>query len=644
MPEKPPTILVVDDRESSRYAVTRILQRAGFAVREGASGQEALRLAAEKPDLVILDINMPDLSGYEVCRQLKADPATAPIPVLHLSASLVDSEARSEGLEGGADGYLIYPLEPRELVATVGALLRIRQAEREARAQRELLRVTLSSIGDAMIATDVHGTITFSNPVAQALTGWAEAEALGRPLAEVFRIVNEESGGPVEDPVARVMRSGRVAGLANHTLLISRDGTRRPVDDSAAPIRDEDGRFVGVILVFRDITERRRMEEELRLRSEALVERDRRKDEFLAMLAHELRNPLAPLRNALRVLRLKLPADPDVAFVGGVMERQVAHLVRLVDDLMDVSRITRGKFELRRGRVELADVVARSVEAVRPALEEKGHRLEVVVPPERVTLEADAARLEQVLGNLLTNAARYTPPGGRIRLEAAREGDTAVVRVTDNGIGIRAEMLPQLFEMFQQADRVPGRVSEGLGLGLTLVRTLVQMHGGTVTAASPGLGQGSEFVVRLPARREIRARQPEGGGEEGLAVRPLRVLVTDDNADSAQSMAMLLRLAGHEVRTAGDGLQALELARAFRPEVAFLDIGLPGGLDGHELARRLRQEPGLEKVYLVAMTGYAQPEDLTRARAAGFDRHVTKPAAPGVIQELLRAASTPRPS
>src|SRR5262245_20610180 len=255
MSEKPQaTILLVDDRESNRYAVSRILRKAGYAVREAATGEEGLRLAADRPDLVILDINLPDVSGLDICRQRRAAPATAAVPVLHLSASLVGSEARSEGLESGADGYLVYPLEPRELIATVEALLRVRRAEREARAQRELLRVTLSSIGDGVVATDPTGVITFINPVAQAMTGWTELAAAGRPLTEGFRILDEESGLPVQDPVTEGIRSGRVGGAANHTLLISRDGTRRSVEDTSAPIRDEDNRVVGMVLSFRDIT------------------------------------------------------------------------------------------------------------------------------------------------------------------------------------------------------------------------------------------------------------------------------------------------------------------------------------------------------------------------------------------------------
>lgn len=630
------TILVVDDTEASRYTVGRILQKARFTVLEASCGADALQKMAAKPDLVILDVNLPDISGYEVCRQIKADPAMAATPVLHLSASFVESENRSAGLESGADGYLCYPLEARELVANVEALLRIRRAERAAREERELLRVTLGSIGDGVIATDARGTVTFINPVARDLTGWGE-DAVGRPLPEVFRIVNEQTGAPADNPVDAVIRTGQRVGLANHSLLIARDGAARPIDDTASPIRDGDGRFIGVVLVFRDVTERRRTDQELQRRADALKEADRRKDEFLAMLAHELRNPLAPIRNILQLLRLRFGADAEFDQASDVMERQVVHLVRLIDDLMDVSRITRGKVELRRQRMSLAAAVRRAVEAARPFLDERKHDLEVALPAEDVVLDADPDRLEQIVTNLLTNAAKYTPPGGRVWVTAAREGAEAVVRVRDNGIGIRPEMLPRLFEMFQQADRVPGRVSEGLGIGLGLVRILAELHGGTAAATSPGPGRGSEFVVRLPAlaadARPAPAadRTPQPPAGRGR----LRVLITDDNVDSAESMAILLERAGHEVRTAHDGPQALIVAQTFQPQAVFLDIGLPRGMDGHELARRMRRLPGLERALIVAMTGFGSPDDIERTRAAGFDHHLVKPTEHAEILRLL---------
>jgi PAS domain S-box-containing protein len=638
--EKPPTIVVVDDTESSRYAVCRVLRQANFEVQEAATGQDALRLAAARPDLVILDIQLPDLNGYEVCQRIKANPATANTPVLHLSASFVESDDRSEGLEGGADGYLTYPLEPRELIATVQALLRIRQAEQVVRAQGELLRVTLSSIGDGVISTDTKGSVAFINAVAQALTGWGE-EAVGRPLDEVFHIVNEQTGQALNNPVDQVVSTGKPSYLANPTLLVARDGTRRPIDDSACPMRDAEGQFIGTVLVFRDVTERRRLEAELRRRSDDLAERDRRKDEFLAMLAHELRSPLAPITNSLNYLRIKFAGNSDFAESGALISRQVAHLARLVDDLMDISRITRSKFELRRERVDLVTLMRRAVESARPLLEARQHRLEVNLSNQALALDADPDRLEQVLINLLSNAGKYTPPGGLVRLTGEREGDTAVIRVWDNGIGIRSEMLPRLFEIFEQADRVPGRVSEGLGIGLSLVRGLVEMHGGTVSAHSAGPNQGSEFIVQLPLASRTPAKQAHANPRGTVApARPLRILEVDDNIDGAESLAMVLRMKGHEVQIAHDGPAALAAAAVFHPEVVLLDIGLPKGMDGYELTRQLRTLPELQNTLFIDVTGYGQEQDRLRSNQAGFAAHLVKPVDLGVLQDLLAQVQT----
>jgi PAS domain S-box-containing protein len=367
---------------------------------------------------------------------------------------------------------------------------------------------------------------------------------------------------------------------------------------------------------------------------QALRDADRRKDEFLAMLAHELRNPLAPIRSSLQILKMPGLDAATVERTQGMMERQVQHLVRLVDDLLDVSRVMRGKITLHRERVELATIVARAVETAQPLIEAQGHELIIGLPDESLPLEGDPVRLAQVVGNLLTNAAKYTEPKGSIWLTAQREGGEAVLRVRDTGIGIAPDMLPRIFDLFVQVDHAATRSQGGLGIGLTLVKKLVAMHGGTVEARSAGLKKGSEFVVRLPL--STRRQEPPSDDRLRQCDLPsgLRLLVVDDNQDAADSLALLLRLQGHEVRVAHGGPAALEVLKSYRPEMIFLDIGMPG-MDGCEVARRLRQTPGLETVVLVALTGWGQQEDRRRTAEAGFDHHLVKPPEPQALENLL---------
>jgi len=370
--------------------------------------------------------------------------------------------------------------------------------------QREWFRTTLASIGDAVIATDTQGQVTFLNSVAASLTGWSQSEAAGQPIAAVFNIINEQSRNPVEDPTRRALAQGTVVGLANHTLLIARDGSELPIDDSAAPIRDAQGQVVGAVLVFRDITQRKASEQILR-------EADRRKDEFLATLSHELRNPLAPIRNAVQILNAKGPSELEFVWARDVIDRQVAHMTRLVDDLLDVSRIAANKLRVQKERVALATIVEMAVETSQPAMGAANHQLTVSLPLEAIHLEADATRLAQVFANLLNNAARYTENGGAIALVAEREGDDAVVSVRDNGIGIHAEIMPHIFEAFSQGSTTLERSQSGLGIGLALSKALVELHEGTITARSNGPGKGSEFMVRLPLVRTASVRDQEDG-------------------------------------------------------------------------------------------------------------------------------------
>jgi PAS domain S-box-containing protein len=506
------------------------------------------------------------------------------------------------------------------------------RAEQAQRAAQEQLHIVTDSMSAPVTRCSRELTYLWvSKPYADWL-GRSPDDIVGRPIAEV---IGQEAFASLRPYFERAL-SGQTVRYEEEVNF--RGLGRRWVNAVYTPTRDAAGRVDGWVAVVLDIDSRKRAEQ-------ALQEADRRKDEFLAMLAHELRNPLAPISNAVQLMRMLGPEDTNLRRARDMIDRQVQHLARLVDDLLDVSRITRGKITLQKEPVELAAVIARAVETSRPLIDARRHTLTVTLPPEPVRVEADATRLAQVVSNLLHNAAKFTEEGGHIGLHAERAGAGAVVRVCDSGTGIAADLLPHVFGLFTQGDRSLARSEGGLGIGLTLVKSLVELHGGTVTAHSGGPGRGSEFVVHLPLpqRLEVRGQKSGGGGDRAPSsptpdlqdrAAGRRVLVVDDNADAAESLAVLLRLEGHEVRTAHDGPAALEAARGFRPEVVVLDIGLPR-MDGYEVARRLRAEAGLADALMVALTGYGQEEDRRRAEAAGFDAHLIKPADPAALQGIL---------
>ncbi|VTT97626.1 two-component hybrid sensor and regulator : Chemotaxis protein methyltransferase CheR OS=Polaromonas naphthalenivorans (strain CJ2) PE=4 SV=1: PAS_9: PAS_9: PAS: HisKA: HATPase_c: Response_reg [Gemmataceae bacterium] len=513
---------------------------------------------------------------------------------------------------------------------------RVEEQRVELERHRNQLRVTLASIGDAVIATDSKGSVTFLNPVAERLTGWATGEASGRPLGDVFMILNEGTRRPVENPALRALRDGTVTGLANHTLLVARDGTERPIDDSAAPIRDDGGAVLGAVLVFRDVTDRHRLEDELQRRVAELAAADKRKDEFLAMLAHELRNPLAPVKNALHVLKIRASDGATVDQARAMMERQVGHLTRLVDDLLDVSRITQGKVVLKLERLDLARLVRESAADHRGQFEAARVALSVTAPAAPVWVTGDATRLSQVIDNFFTNALKFTNPGGEVAACVESEGGRAKLTVRDTGIGIEPEVLPTVFEVFAQADKTLDRSGGGLGLGLAIVRGLVRLHGGTVTAHSDGAGKGTEMVVTLPLESDQAHPATEAPPRPGAGGRH-RVLIIEDNRDSAESLQMLLEASGYEVRLALTGPDGVREAAAWFPDAIVCDIGLPG-MDGFAVARHLRGDPRTAAVRLVAVSGYGREEDVANARAAGFDDHLVKPADP---EKLMAKLQTP---
>jgi PAS domain S-box-containing protein len=864
----------------------------------------------------------------------------------HFWASVIITALRDEG--GHLRGFSKLTRDMTERKKAEDNARRLLQEEAARRAaeenaqvierQREQLRVTLTSIGDGVITTDAEERATLLNPVAEALTGWMTEDAAGQPLSTVFHIINEKTRRTVDNPVARVIATGHVVGLANHTVLIAKDGTERAIDDSAAPIRDSQGRITGCVLVFRDITERRRaeqkraddaariesvvnhvidgiiaidengiveafnpaaerlfgyqaeevigqnvktlmpepfhgehdgylahyrrtgqakiigigrevegrrkdgstfpmdlavsefwlgkrryftgivrditdrkqaegklLESEQRLAAEleaitrlhalstrllsadnlstalndllenavaacradfgniqlynpqigaleivahrgfgpdfldyfrkvqmddgsacsqamqageriniedvqkdstyephrsiaaaadyrsvnstplrdrqgsligilsvhfrqphntsereqrfldlyarhtadliernrfeeALKEADRRKDEFLATLAHELRNPLAPIRNALQIVRLS-PEPEATEHAHSMMERQLSQLVHLVDDLMDVSRITRGKVELRKERLQLAAVLNSAEETSRPLIEQMGHELTVNLPKQPITVDADLTRLAQAFTNLLNNAAKYTERGGHIWLTAERQGSDVVVSVRDTGIGIAGDQLARIFDMFSQVDRSLDRSQGGLGIGLTLVRRLVMMHNGRIEAKSEGLGRGAEFLVRLPVVVEESVPQAVERYELSVSKSSLRVLIVDDNEDAVSSLGMLLQIMGNDISIAHDGQKGVDMAEEFRPNVVLLDIGLPK-LNGYEACRRIREKAWGKNVVLIAVTGWGQEEDRRRSHEAGFDHHMVKPVEPQALLKLLAELQT----
>jgi PAS domain S-box-containing protein len=526
---------------------------------------------------------------------------------------------------------------------TVGILSQMRTSAQlrahcehlEAVSQREQLKSTLACMADGVLATDVNGQLTLMNPAAEALTGWSFADAIGKPWWEIFAI-RRDSTADVESPIDRVLHEGRVVHERMPLVLMSRSGHTIPIAYSAAPVQTLDAQITGVVLVFRDESERQRTQL-------VLQNADRRKDEFLATLAHELRNPLAPICMGLELLRMN-EGDPQAQEgVRLMMDRQTQHMVRLIDDLLDVSRITRGKLELRKSGVELTDIVRDAVAATRPLLDEANHELTVRLPEQPLMLCADANRLTQVLTNLLNNAAKFTPRGGRIELAAQRSGGEVTMTISDSGIGIPADKTDQVFDMFTQIQENSECRNTGLGIGLTLVKSLVEMHGGTVEVQSRGTNLGTTVLVRLPAVSEptiVANATPQ----DPASARPTlnrRILVVDDNTDALASLSRLVTLLGHEVRQAHDGLEALAIGRTFQPDMVLMDLGMPK-LNGFDAARRMRQEPWGRTTSLVATTGWGQEEDRRRSAEAGFDHHLVKPIAVAALREILDKSPPPR--
>jgi PAS domain S-box-containing protein len=559
---------------------------------------------------------------------LGRQPSWSDIPILLLTGPGPDSAIATAALSKlGNVTLLERPVRVTSLVSAVRAALRGRQRQYELRdrlALQTLLAAIVESSEDAIVGKTTEGIVLTWNKAAERLFGYTAAEAVGQPIT---LLIPPERHAEERDILARILRGERVMHF--ETVRVTKEGKRFDASLTISPIRDASGRVIGASKVARDISAQKQAEYALR-------EADRRKDEFLAMLAHELRNPLAPIRNSLALLENAGRSDPMVERVCGILERQVGHMVRLVDDLMEVSRITRGKIELRLERVQLQEAIRIALETSEPLIQRAGLRLALDLPPEPLFVDADPVRLTQIISNLLNNAAKYSHQSKEVRLVARGEAGQAVVSVRDFGVGIPADMLERVFEMFTQVPNASRGGQSGLGIGLTLVRSLVQMHGGSISAASEGLGRGSVFTFRLPL-----AEAPTPGVKpprtNGAYILSLRVLIVDDNRDAAESMGLVLARAGADVQVVHDGLAALECIERFRPEMVLLDIGMPG-MDGYEVARRIRARPALRDVMLIALTGWGQAEARRRSREAGFDHHLIKPAGIAELRALVPAA------
>jgi PAS domain S-box-containing protein len=539
-----------------------------------------------------------------------------------------------------------------------------KRLERELAAQREWFRVTLASIGDAVIATDVQGRVSFMNSVAAQLTGWRVEDALGEPYLKVFNIVNEQTGMAIAGPLERVLAEGTIVGLANHTALIAADGTERPIEDSGAPIRDRDGRILGTVLVFRDASERRRADTERRsvaIERERLLEAERAaraeaeranrvKDEFVAMVSHELRTPLNAILGWTQLM-MQSRADPDVIGRGlDVIARNTRLQAQLISDLLDMSRIVSGKLRLSIEKVELRALLEDAVESVERAAVEKNVAIQCELAASSI-VAGDPSRIQQIVWNLLWNAIKFTPAGGRVLVRLRQRAANAEITIADTGVGIAPELLPSIFDRFQQGNVSITRRFGGLGLGLAIVRHLVDLHGGTIRADSPGEGRGATFTVVLPSSALAPTMGAHDSALDSMAsptdmLAGVRVLVVEDEADTRDFLRRFLTDYGAEVITARSATEALALVQQARPSLLVSDIGLPD-VDGYELLRRIRvNEPsGARNIPAIALTAYARSEDRDRAFSAGYDAHLAKPIeAPLLLAaavDLLKEAATP---
>jgi PAS domain S-box-containing protein len=627
-------ILNVDDNDGARYAKTRILQVAGFDVIEAANGTDALAMVqSRKPDLVLLDVKLPDINGLEVCRRIKADPVSAATLVLQTSAALTGRADKIRGLEGGADNYLAAPIGADELVANVAALLRLRKIQVDLRESEERFRQMAENINDVFwIFSLADREMLYVSPGYDALWCAARADLTTMPEAWV-ESVHAEDRDRVEENFNLL--------FTNHSFeeeyrIVLPLGDTRWVRDRAFPVKNHQNEVYRIARITSDISASKHAEK-------LLQDADTHKNEFLATLAHELRGPLGPIRNAVEMIQKTSPIENDEqGYARNVISRQVDHMARLVDDLLDIARISQGKIALQQEPVDLNGLVAAAVETSLPYITKREHGFDVRYSDRPIIVSGDAVRLAQAISNLLNNAAKYTEKGGNISLCLIPHADKRVeIIVEDNGIGIPKERLNTIFKLFAQGDAAPDLAQDGLGIGLSLVKQLIELHGGNVSVESAGRGMGSRFILTLPIVQADGSEVVNNPLQEMAAATSngelsRSVLIVDDNVDSTETMAMLLSAYGHTTFTAHDAREALAQAYRQPPDVILLDIGLPG-TNGFELARALRNDAKFAGTILVAVTGYGSANDKEKALAAGFDHHLVKPADIDQILAILSA-------
>ena len=621
----PLRLLLIDDNPHDRDLVTRALSQhfGPVTVLPARDSQEFERTMIEGEfDAAIIDYELRWTTGIEALRRIKRSRPECPVLMFTASGS---TEIAVEAMKEGLDDYVAKtPRHYARLPYALAACLDRRRAERD----RAQLAAVVESSDDAIIGMAPDGTVTTWNDGAARLLGYTSQEILGQAID---RIIPADLWEAEKATLARIVRGERVDHY--ETIRVSKDGRTIPVSVRLSPILNRDGRLIGISKIARDITERKQVEEAFRLA-------DRRKDAFLATLAHELRNPLAPIRYATRLLEPGVP--PQMASdARHMIDRQLAQMAHLLDDLLDVSRLTRGVLEIDYEQLDLREVIESAVASVRPLTEAARQEVTVSLPTEPLSVSGDAVRLAQIVGNLLHNATKYTPADGHITVTASSPNGEAVISVRDDGIGIASEALPTLFEVFVQLEAPGTRSAGGLGIGLSLARDLVRLHGGRIEAHSAGPGLGSEFIVRLPRAQETPALTEAVAAPEkvtALGASGICVLIVDDNVDAATSLSYVLALAGYQTAVAHDGKRALELAEKLHPSVVLLDIGLPS-MSGHEVARRLRVAPWGQDMRLIAVTGWGHESDRAKSLEAGFDAHLTKPIDPEMLlRHIARAA------